>query len=202
MIPSPTSGRGSGRGGVAMPVHERRQHFRIDDRMYFDYRVITPGEFCSDSAITSQLLGGNGKKFMEAAQYFQTIDAQLSELTQEIALKEPALAHYLNLLNEKVEYLSRQMLMTGDLELRKVNISLGGMAFKTPELVKEQTNVKIVLYVKPKMIPIVLDARVVYSQYQDEAHYRTSVAFNGLTNEQEQLLSQHILLVQIKNRSD
>lgn len=185
-----------------MPVHERRQHFRIDDRMYFDYRVITPGEFCSDSAITSQLLGGNGKKFMEAAQYFQTIDSELSELTQEIALKEPALAHYLNLLNEKVEYLSRQMLMTGDLELRKVNISLGGMAFKTPELVKEQTNVKIVLYVKPKMIPIVVDARVVYSQYQNEAHYRTSVAFNGLTNEQEQLLSQHILLVQIKNRSD
>jgi hypothetical protein len=185
-----------------MPVHERRQHFRIDDRIYFDYRILSPGEFCSDMAITNQLLGESGKKFMEAAQYFQNIDNELANLTTEIARGEPGLAHYLNLLNSKIDYLSRQVLMTGNVELRKVNISLGGMAFKTPEQVKENSHVKIVLYTKPKMTPIVVDARVVYSQFQGEAHYRTSVAFNGLTHDQEQLLSQHILLAQIKNRSD
>lgn len=185
-----------------MPVHERRQHFRIDDRIYFDYRILAPGEFCSDMAITNQLLGENGKKFMEAAQYFQNIDNELAELTKEIAGSEPTLAHYLNLLNSKIDYLSRQVLMTGNVELHKVNISLGGMAFKTEEQAKENSHVKIVIYTKPKMTPIVLDARVVYSQFQGEAHYRTSVAFNGLTHEQEQLLSQHILLAQIKSRSD
>jgi hypothetical protein len=185
-----------------MPVHERRQHFRIDDRIYFDYRILSPGEFCSDLAITNQLLGENGKKFMEAAQYFQDLDNQMADLTQEIGIEYPGLAHYLNLLNAKIDYLSRHLLMTGDAELRKVNLSLGGMAFKTPEQIKEKTNIKIVIYTKPKMVPIVLDGRVVYSQYQGEAHYRTSIQFNGLTPEQEQLLSQHILLAQIKNRSD
>ena len=139
---------------------------------------------------------------MEAAQYFQDIDNQLSDLTQDIGVEHPSLAHYLNLMNAKIDYLSRQVLMAGNLELRKVNISLGGMAFKTPELLKEQTNIKVVIYVKPKMIPIIVDARVVYSQYQHEGHYRTSIQFNGLLPEQEQLLSQHILLAQVKNRSD
>lgn len=185
-----------------MPVHERRQHFRIDDRVYFNYRILAPGEFCSDLAITNQLLGEQGKKFMEAAHYFQEIDNQLSELTPDIGLEHPGLAHYLNLLNAKIDYLSRHILMNGNVEVRKVNISLGGMAFKTPELVKEGTLIKVVLYTKPKMIPIVLDGKVVYSQFQNEESYRTSIQFNGLTQEQEQLLSQHILLAQIKTRSD
>lgn len=185
-----------------MPVHERRQHFRIDDRIYFDFRIIAPGEFCSDLTIANQLLGENGKKFMEASQFFQNIDNELTELTQEIALKDSGLAHYLNLLNSKIDYLSRQMLMSGKLEPKKVNISLGGMAFKTVDSIKENTQLKIIIYTKPKMLPIIVDARIVYSQYQNENHYRTSVAFNCLTNEQEQLLSQHILLAQVKNRSD
>lgn len=185
-----------------MPVHERRQHFRIDDHLYFDYRIINPGEFCSDIAITNQLLGEGGQRYMEAAQYFQNIDYELAELTQAMGLKEPALAHYLNLLNAKIDYLCRQMLMTHKVQLRKVNISLGGMAFKTNELIKEKTPLKIVIYTKPKMIPIILDATVVYSQYQADSNYRTSVAFSGLTSDQEQLLSQHILQAQVKSRAD
>jgi hypothetical protein len=185
-----------------MPVNERRQHFRIEDRIYFDYHIIAAGEFCSDLAITNQLLGEKGKKFMEAAQYFQDLDNQMADLNQEIGMEYPGVSHYLNLLNTKIDYLSRHILMAGDVELRKVNLSLGGMAFKTQEQVKEKTLVKVVIYAKPKMTPIVVDGRVVYSQFQGEANYRTSIQFNSLTQEQEQLLSQHILLAQIKNRSN
>lgn len=107
-----------------MPVHERRQHFRIDDHLYFDYRILNPGEFCSDMALSQQLIGENGEKYIEAAQYFQNIDYELSQLTQTIGIKEPALAHYLNLLNAKIDYLSRHVLMSKKIHLRRVNISL------------------------------------------------------------------------------
>ncbi len=188
--------------GAIMPIHERRQHFRVEDHIYFNYRVMEPGELCPDRAVVDQLLGKNGQRYLEAAHYFQEIDYELAELTQVIALKEPTIAHYLNLLNAKIDYLSRQMLMTNTIQLRKVNISLGGMAFKTPELIKEKTLLKLVIYTKPKMIPIIVEGTVVYSQYQSEHNYRTAVSFNGLTNEQEQILSQHILLAQAKHRSD
>jgi hypothetical protein len=185
-----------------MPINERRQHFRIDDHLYFDYRVVLPGEFCSDISIKNQLLGESGQKYMEATQYFQNIDMELADLTREMGIKDPAIAHYLNLLNAKIDYLSRQMLMTHKVQMHKVNISLGGMAFKTNELLKENTNLKIVIYTKPKMVPIIVDAVVIFCQYQNETNYRTSVTFNGLTNEQEQLLSQHILQAQVRSRSD
>lgn len=61
---------------------------------------------------------------------------------------------------------------------------------------------KIVIYTKPKMVPIILDAIVVHSQFLNETLYRTAVEFDTLTNEQEQLLSQHIMLAQIRCRAD
>lgn len=185
-----------------MPIHERRQHFRIEDHIYFNYRILAPGEVCPDHIVVDQLLGENGQRYLEAAHYFQEIDYELAELTQVIGLKEPTIAHYLNLLNAKIDYLSRQMLMTNTIQLRKVNISLGGIAFKTNELIKEKTMLKLVIYTKPKMIPIIVEGTVVYCQYQNERTYRTAISFNGLTGEQEQILSQHILLAQAKHRSD
>lgn len=185
-----------------MPIHERRQHVRIVDHLYFDYRVIVPGEFYSDMSLTNQLLGECGQRYIEATQYFQSIDYELAELTQAMGITEPAVAHYLNLLNAKIDYLSRHLLMTHKVQARKVNISLGGMSFRANELLKEKTKLKCVIYTKPKMIPIIVDATVNYCQYQSEDHYHTSISFNGLTHEQEQILSQHILHVQIKNRAD
>ena len=184
-----------------MPVHERREHFRIDDQVYFDYQVISPGAFCSELSITNQLLGESGKKYMELASYFQNLEYELSELTQTIAQTEPAIAHYLNLLNSKIDYLSTQINMNSKIQLRKVNISLGGMSFKSNELIKEKSHLKIVIYTKPKMTPILIDAQVIFCQYQSESHYRTSISFDSLTTEQEQLLSQHILLAQVKSRA-
>lgn len=185
-----------------MPVHERRQHFRIEDHIYFEYRAVNSESFASEQLITDELLSKCGQKYIEASNYFQNIDAELADLTQNIALKEPALAHYLNLLNAKIDFLSRQLMMSDKIQMRKVNISLGGMAFRTPEIHKENAMLKMVIYAKPRMIPIIIDAEVIYCQYRSETHYHTSVEFRNLTSEQEQLLSQHILLAQVKSRGE
>jgi len=185
-----------------MPVYERRQHFRIEDQVYFDYRVIEARELCSEHLITEELLGLNGKRYLETTQYFQSLDYELSDLTQKLALHEPALAHYLNLINAKIDYLARHLSIGEKIQLRKVNISLGGMAFKTKDHFKEKTHMKIIIYTKPKMVPIVVDAMVVYSQYQNENQYRTAVQFQALNKEQEELLSQHIIQTQAKCRAD
>ena len=186
-----------------MPVHERRQHFRIEDRVYFDYKVIEAGTIYTDKQITDELLGHSGKRYLETSQYFHNIDYELAELTQVLALKDPAFAHYLNLINAKIDHLTRHLLIGEKTRLRKVNLSLGGMAFKTKVRIKEQTMVKLVIYTKPKMIPVVLDALVVYSQFHNEKQHHTAVKFEKLTKEQEQLLSQHIVMAQqVKCQAD
>lgn len=184
-----------------MPVHERREHFRIDDLVYFDYKIIEGSEFCSDLSLKSQMLGEKGQKYMEMANYFQEIEYELSELTHVLSLKDPALAHYLNLMNAKIDYLSTQIMMGSKVSLRKVNLSLGGMAFESNDKISVDTSLKMVIYTKPKMVPIIVNAKVVFCQYQKETTYRIAVAFDTLNQEQEQLLSQHILLAQVKTRA-
>lgn len=185
-----------------MPVHERRQHFRVEDQVYFDYKILEPGGMCSDKSITEDLLGHSGQRYLETTQYFNSVDFELAELTRTMALKEPALTHYLNLLNAKIDFLARHLLIGDKIHLRKVNISLGGMSFNSKERIKEKTHLKLVIYTKPKMIPIIVDGVSIYSQYLNGNSYRTAIQFETLTNEQEQLLSQHIMLAQIQCRAD
>ena len=185
-----------------MPVHERRQHFRIDDYIYFEYKILESGHCYFDKDLTEDLLGEVGRRYLEATQYFQSLDNELAELTQSLALKEPAIAHYLNIINTKIDFLVRQLTLGKQLPLRKVNISLGGMAFKSKEKIEEKAHLKLIVYTKPKMLPIVIDSLVVYSQYIGPSNYRIAVQFEHLTHEQEQLLSQHIMHAQIQCRAD
>jgi PilZ domain len=184
-----------------MSVDESRQHFRIEDQIYFDYKLIQSGELCADKSITEELLAQNGKRYLEMTQYFQNLDHELSILTKELVQKTPALTHYLNLINAKIDFIARHLTMSKKIHLREVNISLGGMAFKTKERIKESTQMKIVIYTKPKMLPLVLDAVVIYSQYHYENQCHTAVQFAPLDKEQEHLLSQHIILAQSKCRA-
>lgn len=182
-----------------MTTQERRQHFRIEDQIYFEYKILEPGNCYSDQSLTDELLGQAGQRYLETSRYFQSLDYELAELTQSIGLKEPALAHYLNLLNAKIDHLTRYLTMGEKTELRKVNISLGGMAFKSREKIHEKTYLKVVIYTKPKMVPIVVNAMVVYSEPTEPAQYRTAIQFENMTSEQEQLLSQHIMYAQVQN---
>ena len=185
-----------------MPVHERRQHFRIDDEVYYDYKILESGNCYSETSITNDLLSQGGQRYMETVQYFQGLDYEMAQLTQIIALKDPAVAHYLNLMNAKIDFLVRNMTMGDKTRMRKVNISLGGMAFRTKEKIVEKTSLKMVIYTKPKMVPIIVNARVVYSQYLSPDSHRTAVAFEGLTYDQEQLLSQHIMHSRLQCQAD
>lgn len=184
------------------PVHERRQHFRIEDQVYFEYKILKAGSCYSDKSINDDLLGLSGQRYLETTNYFQSLDYELAELTQTLALKEPALAHYLNLINTKIDYLARHLTLGEKVPLRKVNISLGGMAFKTKEKIKDKTRLKIIVYTKPKMVPIILNAIAVYCQFISGSSYHTAVQFENLTPDQEQLLSQHIMLAQVQCRTN
>lgn len=187
---------------MIMSVYERRQHFRIKDHVYFDFKLIEAGELYSDQSIINHLLGENESDHLETSLYFQSLDLELSKLTHSPIMQEPALAQYLNLINAKIDCLARHLLLRDSIQLRPIDLSLGGMAFNTENRIKERTHMKIVLYTKPRLVPIIVDAIVIYSQFHHEKQYRTAVQFEVLTDEQEQLLSQHIMLAQAKCQAE
>lgn len=192
----------NGFSGVIMPVHERRQHFRIDDHVYFEYKIMEPGHCYSDESIAEELLGKSGQRYIETMAYFESLDFELAELTLSVAQKEPSIVHYLNLINAKIDYLLRSLTIGEKAHLKKVNLSLGGMSFNSAEKISEKTHLSLVIYTKPKLIPIIVNAVVIYSQFTGETMHRTAIQFEGLTQEQEQLLSRHIMLKQRPCRLD
>ncbi|MCC5792346.1 MAG: PilZ domain-containing protein [Legionellaceae bacterium] len=185
-----------------MTVQERRQHFRINDQLYFDYRIIEEGRFISEQALAEELLGENNQKYLETSEYFQNIDRELMQLTGNIALRDPETAHYLNLMNAKIDYLSRHLLVENKLEIRSVNLSLGGLAFKSNRKLSPKTRLKVIIYTKPKMIPLLLNAFTVSCVPIPNHRFRISLQFEGLDVEQEQLLAQHIMLAQVQRQVD
>jgi hypothetical protein len=185
-----------------MPIRERRQHFRIEDHIYFEYKIMEPGCCYSEKIICDDLMGEDGRRYLETTEYFHSLDYELAELTKDLAMREPAIAHYLNLLNAKIDYLVRNLTLSEKMHLKKVNIGLGGMSFKSNDKIKEQTCLKIVIFTKPKMTPIVINALVVYCKYLNQGSYRVATQFEGLTYEQEQLLSQHIIHTQVQCRAN
>ena len=67
-----------------MQPYEKRQHYRIDDRIYFDYRVVTPEELCKERSPEEELLNESGQKYRDTAKYFLNINYELGELAKKI----------------------------------------------------------------------------------------------------------------------
>lgn len=185
-----------------MPTRERRQHFRIDDHIYFEYKMREPGHCYSDELILDELLGKSGQRYLETMAYFERLDSELEQLSPLFTEKDPFMVHYFNLINTKIDYLLRSLSISEKAHLKKVNISLGGMSFHTTEKINENNQLTLVIYTKPKMIPILVNAVIIYSQPINDTMHRTAIQFEGLTHEQEQLLSGHIMLKQGQCRLD
>lgn len=185
-----------------MPVHENREHFRVEDHLCFEYKLIESGTICSNESISDSLMREKNSRYLEAMQYLQGLDNELVDIKRALALKEPSLAHYLNILNEKIDYLSRHLLIDEKIQLRKASLSLGGMSFKTKEKLALDSYMKMVIYTKPKMLPILLDAVVISCTPNHNHSYHTAVRFENMDLEDEQLLSQHIILCQAKSRAN
>lgn len=185
-----------------MSWDERREHYRIEDDLCFAYCVVEAKDALNEAAITKQLLGEKGQNYQEVMQYFRSIDNQLSEIEFMASKEEQNLVNYLKLLNSKIDYLANVLILNENQNCSKVNLSLNGMAFKTTEYLPEGTHLKLRINVKPKYVPIILDARVVYCQFNADERYRVAISFLGLSEKEEQYLNQHIMYSQTQQLLD
>ena len=185
-----------------MHSDEQRQHFRIEDEIHFSYCVIHAYDAVNEEAINKQLLGEQGLRYKDVMHYFNQIDNQMAEVESIIKQNNPEIAHFLALLNNKIDHLARFLLLEDNTPLKKASLSLGGMAFDANELLEEQTHLKICINTKPNYIPIIIDAKVVYCKQDSDELFRIAVQFLSLSPHEEQLLSQHIMFGQRQETPD
>lgn len=184
-----------------MSLNERREHYRVEDRIFFDYYVIDNRQSYSELDIQQKLLGEKGNEYFETAKYFNELEQDMFELSNSISEQHPAIAQYLHLLNAKIDHLTKKLLTHEQSKTCLVSLSLGGISFETNEKINEKAHIKVLIYTKPNMIPLIIDSSVIYSEQIDNGKYRTAVSFDNITHEHECLLSRHIMHVQVRSRA-
>lgn len=181
-----------------MLAREGRPYFRTKDEVYYGYELIQENPFVSNDPFSDKLVRYDSSEEFEMLQYLKSIDRELVNLYRSLADDHPALGQYLKLLNTKIDHLAERLVGKANTQSRKVNLSLNGMSFKTEKRIREKTLMKLIIYTKPNLLPIVVKAKVIYSQFHTKNHYHTAVEFESLTEEQADLLSHHIKLAQVQ----
>lgn len=175
---------------------ERRQNFRIEDTIYLEYRRI-PDTADIEGEISEAPLA----EVCRGMAQLRELDHQASHALANIRKHHSDIAHYLSILDRKIETLSRVVAAVGmGSDIRpssRVNIGSGGLAFDTREALEkdERLLLKIVLFPSHQCLQIA--ARVAYSHGGNgDGNYLTGLTFEQMTEQQQDTLIQHLLEVQ------
>jgi c-di-GMP-binding flagellar brake protein YcgR len=173
---------------------ERRQNFRIEDTIYLEYQRVNEMAETENSnlPLADVCLG---------MRQLREMDLQAKHALANIRKHHSDIAHYLTILDHKIDTLSRMVGSIGmgsDVQpTTRVNIGSGGMAFDTREALEkgEQLSLKMVLF--PSHQCLQLMARVAYSHGGNgDGNYLTGLTFEDMPESQQDALIQHLLEVQ------
>ncbi|MCU7923692.1 MAG: PilZ domain-containing protein [Candidatus Thiodiazotropha sp. (ex Dulcina madagascariensis)] len=175
---------------------ERREFFRIDDSIRVSYRVITAEEL--PESIDDQLHGDDRFTVMTR---LQALSQHLSAPLHRIEQRDPDVADYLKVLDEKINLLGQSLLAEErgllDRPSQSVNLSAGGLAMDITESLQEGDLVEIKLLLLPSYTGVVAYGEVVGVDDSTEGDadypYHIRINFNLIRNSDQDALIRHIM---------
>ncbi len=181
-------------------TQERRQFYRINDKVSLSYRLVQETAIEQEIASTSR----RQRQLSELRNAVHALDARFEAINIKLAQDNPLVAEALNLFHRKIA-LHESMLGIDDYDdkvfsqAKEINLSASGIAFKAETPLNKGTYLKMELVTYPEHHYIPVFGRVVkYSQIQDDSaggHY-VSVEFQGISNEDEERIVNHIFKLQ------
>jgi hypothetical protein len=179
-------------------MNEKRQFFRIQQDVIFDFKCVntdtiahTRAEQHFDHASTLGIFA-----------QFQQLDNDSRMVFEQIQQENQTLASYLQMLNQKMNLLSQQMLANDavsahDSESGLIDLSQGGMGFYTTEPIGIENWLAIKLVFLPDYAGFLSYAQVTRNQRQTNGSYLIGVRFHQLNEEQERILARQVLKSQL-----
>ncbi|MFN3582081.1 MAG: PilZ domain-containing protein [Pseudomonas sp.] len=169
---------------------DKRDFFRIQDQLALEVRPVTgPDHDASGFADESPLFSLLSDLHM--------LDYESQHLLRQIAERDRALAHYLKIINKRIDLVGKALAMqlTGDLsEPQEVTLSEGGMSFDAGQAYAVDSWLALRMVLLPSPLGLILPARVMRCDSNaDSTRFTIGVSFEALTDAQRQLLARHIL---------
>lgn len=177
---------------------ERREYFRVEDRVILCCRAVPP-------ASVGQLPAENhfdNSEVFRLMRELRNIDHENNNLLRVLAEHDRELGQYLKGLNRKIELVANVLAAIDQAQHgqtpQSVSISEMGIAFIADAPLAIGTLVALELVLLPQRIGLALYGEVVANR--DEVPARTVVSFVRLSDSDRQILARHVLQVQIVAR--
>ena len=174
---------------------ERRQYFRIDDDVYFDYRVLDEAEYRAIAAYPPEQREGVDSMVAQ----LRELSVQGGNMLATIRKTDPELAQYLALLERKVDLVTRLLeseRFKHDAPNTRINISAGGVGFYSAAPLEAGSPLELRVIFFPSYLALHAYGRVVYSRPRKgtdpEQAYRIGVKFTLLAEVEREALVRHI----------
>lgn len=183
----------SARTGIS--AAERRRYFRIKDQVALKYRVISEQEYADAVAGMPEPRPG----LMSLANSFAASTRQIAPTVRRIRELHPEICRYLGMVNEKLDMLARAFSIAesemAGWPTQRICLSAGGLSFDAQSSLPDRARLKITLVLFPSLVHIIALATVVRcrTRCNDEVGHRIAVEFTDITEEDRELLIQHIV---------
>lgn len=173
---------------------DKRDFFRIRDQIALQVKPV-------DGPDLDKELQDEESPLFSLLSDLHMLDYESQHLLRQIAERDRSLAHYLKIINKRVDLVGKALAMqlTGDLsEPQEVTLSEGGMAFSSPQPYPIDSWLMLRMVLMPSPLGLVLPARVIRCEAEQEGdeqagNWQVGVTFDSLSDAQRQLLARHIL---------
>ena len=169
---------------------ERREYYRIEDRVALQ---ITP--LSAEQIETQQPLHDDSALFGLLGE-LGLMDYETQHLLRQIDDQNRNLGAFLRLLNKRVDLIAQalaQQVCNEFGDVQTVMLSEDGISFSHEHALAGDTQLGLRVLLMPQALGLLLRARVIHCQLQENGQYEIGAQFEALTDAQRQLLARHIL---------
>jgi len=175
---------------IEKPENERRQYFRIKNRLFMGYELLDSGqEFSasnnnkSKSLPFAHLLGELNSLVKANESHIETLNSQ-----------QQSTIDHINNLNTKLAQLTQYMIKSLNLsynELLEVDLSGGGIRFESERSMPKGQKLKLELVLVPEYYYLVVYAEVVNCLSVDK-HFELSIGFDQIKEADRDAIIRHV----------
>lgn len=178
-------------------VQERRSYFRINQDVIFEYRSIDVHTAQNDEP--EQAMGGGAG--LDLIGELRRIDREAQQSLKILANKNRILGDYLQRMSQKIDLIARFSVFahTPDSAPSRINLSEGGLAFKSDRTLYKGNFLVLRLIFLPTYTPVVVFANVTRCDPYKNG-YQIAAQFHRLRDEDRQALAREILKSQVQAR--
>lgn len=156
---------------------DRRQYFRIDQKISLEFRLISKKEIINNNRPTQFDVSPNFLLLSE----IQKIDSETSHLLHKIAEKDQNIAALLSNMHNKIERIAQAVasseMVVSNAAIQEVNLSEGGLQFRHSKAVPLETYLSIKLVFPESCLGLLLYGQCCRNQRMADGYYMTGVEF-------------------------